>query len=97
MTSPDMGLDTVVAGIRCRDVLDALSEFLDDEIVPDQRTAIVAHLSACDRCARFGDDIALMLNAMRTALEAQLDRDVVGADQARASRVRSAVRRVQAM
>ncbi len=30
----DDGLDTVVAGVRCREVLAALSDFLDGDLVP---------------------------------------------------------------
>jgi anti-sigma factor RsiW len=64
----DDGLDTIVAGIRCRDVLGDLSGYLDGELSAERVAALQAHLSGCDRCARFGGTVARVLAQLRDGL-----------------------------
>jgi anti-sigma factor RsiW len=59
-------LDRLVAGLRCRDVLADLSEFLDGNLAPERVTAIQAHLAGCDTCARFGGNVGEIVAALRT-------------------------------
>jgi anti-sigma factor RsiW len=42
--------------IACRDLLELISDYLDDALPADQRAAIDAHLSACDGCTRVLDE-----------------------------------------
>jgi len=90
MSETDAGLDTVVAGLRCRDVLDDLSEFLDGAISPERVRLIQGHLAHCDRCARFGGEIANTLAALRTSLGTPTP-----IDGAQSARLRDALRRAQ--
>ena len=62
----DDGLDTVVAGVRCREVLGALSDYLDGDLLPVRVAQLQAHLAECDRCTRFGADVAAVLTGLRT-------------------------------
>lgn len=64
----DQGLDTVVAGVRCREVLDDLSAYLDGELDEARVAQLQAHLAGCDRCARFGGQVARLLGDLRTGL-----------------------------
>ena len=57
-------LDRLVAGLRCRDVLADLSEFLDGNLAPERVTAIQAHLAGCDTCARFGGSVGEIVAAL---------------------------------
>ena len=61
-------LDRVVAGLRCRDVLAALSDFVDGTLEAADRARVVAHLDGCDRCARFGGGVVALLDALRAGL-----------------------------
>jgi anti-sigma factor RsiW len=61
----DQGLDTIVAGVRCRDVLAALSDLVDGELGAERVHALQAHLAQCDRCARFGGEVMRLLTALR--------------------------------
>ncbi len=63
----DDGLDTIVAGIRCRDVLADLSGYLDGELQASRIAQLQAHLNGCDRCARFGGAVAEVLAQLRSA------------------------------
>lgn len=90
MSGPDAGLDTVVAGIRCRDVLDDLSEYLDGALSPSRVEAIQAHLAGCDRCARFGGEVSQTIESLRAAL-----RVPEAVDAQRAAAVRASLRRAQ--
>ena len=69
MAFDDQGLDTTVAGLRCRDVLDALSEYLDNALPAERRSAVEQHLAGCERCARFGGDVSETLTALKRALQ----------------------------
>jgi anti-sigma factor RsiW len=61
-------LDRVLAGIRCREVLEELSAYLDAELPPARAAQIEAHLRACDRCERFGGRFARIVQTIRQAL-----------------------------
>jgi anti-sigma factor RsiW len=75
----DHGLDTIVAGVRCRDVLADLSGFVDGELPIGRIAELQAHLAACDRCTRFGGDVTRLLHALRDGLrEPEQREDVVG-------------------
>ena len=58
-------LDRVVAGLRCRDVLDVLSDLLDGALPEAQVQAVHAHLAGCDSCARFGGSVGEIVAALR--------------------------------
>ncbi|MCA2982336.1 MAG: anti-sigma factor family protein [Gemmatimonas sp.] len=64
----DHGLDTIVAGVRCRDVLADLSDFLDGALGAPRVAELQGHLAACSNCARFGGHIARTLTALRRAM-----------------------------
>jgi anti-sigma factor RsiW len=90
MSTADAGLDTVVAGLRCRDVLDDLSDLLDGALPAARVTAIQAHLAGCNRCAQFGGAIAQTLAHLRTAL-----REPPPISSGQAAQLQDALRRVQ--
>jgi anti-sigma factor RsiW len=58
-------LDRMVAGLRCRDVLADLSDFLDGLLAEERVIAVKAHLAECETCARFGAEVAAVLAALR--------------------------------
>lgn len=58
-------LNRLVAGLRCRDVLEDLSEFLDGGLPPERVAAIQAHLAECETCARFGGSVGEIVAALR--------------------------------
>jgi anti-sigma factor RsiW len=54
-----------VGGLRCREVLALLSDFLDDALDEPRRVQVVAHVSGCDNCARFGGAFTAAVGALR--------------------------------
>ncbi len=58
-------LDHLVAGVRCREVLADLSDFLDGVLSEARVATIRAHLEGCSVCARFGADVGSVLTALR--------------------------------
>ena len=62
--------DRSVAGIRCTEVLDDLSDYLDGELPPDRIRQIEAHLKGCDWCERFGGDFTDAITTLRARLAA---------------------------
>jgi anti-sigma factor RsiW len=62
--------ERVIAGLSCSDVLARLSDYLDDDLAPEERGRVEAHLRACEGCARFGGDFAATIRALRAHLGA---------------------------
>lgn len=60
--------DRSVAGIRCTEVLDDLSDYIDGELHADRVARIEAHLAGCDWCERFGGDFAAVVATLRRQL-----------------------------
>lgn len=63
-------LDREVAGLRCRDVLEHLSDYVDGELPPHLRHQVDGHLRGCDRCERFGGRFAEVVGTLRRDLSA---------------------------
>lgn len=61
-------VDRLVAGLRCSTVLGELSAYLDNDLSAERRSAIEAHVSACDVCAAFGADFAALVTQIREGL-----------------------------
>ncbi len=57
-----------VAGMRCREVLARLSDYLDDSLAGAERARVEAHVAACDHCARFGGVFAATVAGLRRRL-----------------------------
>jgi anti-sigma factor RsiW len=64
----DQGLDTIVAGIRCREVLADLSDYADGDLPHARVRELQAHLAGCGRCSRFGGDVMRVIASLREGL-----------------------------
>ena len=65
--------DRLVAGIRCLQVLEKLSEYVDGELTPADKEKIDAHLQGCDWCERFGGEFSRLVSGLREDLETSTD------------------------
>lgn len=65
--------ERIVAGLRCGEVLEQLSEYLDGRLGAEQRERIEAHVAGCTTCARFGGQFAAVVTALRTHGPARVD------------------------
>jgi anti-sigma factor RsiW len=63
-----MATEREVAGIRCMQVLERLSEYVDGELSAPAAEQIEAHLRGCDYCERFGGRFSAMIAALRAEL-----------------------------
>lgn len=61
-------LNRWVGGLRCRDVLEMLTAYLDGNLGPEDEERIHAHLRGCDVCERFGGAFSEMVARMRNEL-----------------------------
>lgn len=57
-----------VAGLRCFQVLEQLSAYLDGELAPAGRAQVDGHLSGCDVCAKFGDEVGSVVRRLKADL-----------------------------
>ena len=63
-----MAHDREVAGIRCVQVLEQLSAYVDGELAATEVARINAHLLGCDWCERFGGEFSSMVSQIRAQL-----------------------------
>lgn len=63
-------LDNEIAGLRCRDVLDLLADYVEGELDPSVSDRVDAHLRECDACEKFGGEYADLVTRLRAALPA---------------------------
>lgn len=72
-----------VGGLRCSQVLEGLSAYVDGELAPEMVAKVEAHLEGCENCARFGAEFTAALgrlHGLRPSEEA--DRASLAADRA---------------
>lgn len=67
-----MSLDREVAGLTCRQVLERLSDYVDQELTAEARQDVEAHLRGCQECLRFGGAVGGMVAAIRGGLVTEL-------------------------
>lgn len=60
--------ERVVGGLSCGQVLERLSDYLDDELEGPPRAAVEEHLRGCDACARFGGELRATVRVLREHL-----------------------------
>jgi len=60
-----MAHDREVAGIRCAEVLERLSDYVDGELAAAERARVDAHLAGCDWCERFGQAFGATVGRIR--------------------------------
>jgi anti-sigma factor (TIGR02949 family) len=59
-------LDRTVAGLSCREVLYALSDYLDGALDAGTLHRVQQHLAGCEQCARFGGRVSSIIDTLRT-------------------------------
>ena len=63
-------LDRMVGGLRCRDVLDLLPDYVDGELDADTLGRVNEHLRGCDTCEKFGGEYGALVAHLRDRLTA---------------------------
>ena len=67
-------LDRVVGGLRCRDVLALLPDFVDGLLTAGELARVTEHLGGCDTCEKFGGEYGELVAMLRKGLpQAPLD------------------------
>jgi len=61
-------LDREVGGLRCRDVLAFLADYVDGELDQSVKEKVEAHLGGCDWCEKFGGEYSSVVSSLRRAL-----------------------------
>lgn len=76
-----------VGGLRCSQVLDVLSLFVDGELPDRVEWQVRAHVAGCDVCARFGAEFGAVVAALRGDTEPEpLAQDVLARLRSRLAR-----------
>jgi anti-sigma factor RsiW len=72
-------LDRMVGGMRCREVLTALPDYVDGTLDPETLQRVRAHVSGCDVCEKFGGEYAALVAALRAGMSGDAGDDAVRA------------------
>ena len=62
--------ERIVGGMRCAEVLEHLSDYVDDELDAVVAQKIQIHLLGCANCERFGSNFGSMVVALRREAKA---------------------------
>ncbi|MBL8682721.1 MAG: zf-HC2 domain-containing protein [Myxococcales bacterium] len=71
-----MSGDRVVAGLRCTEVLEKLSDYIDGALDAPTRSAVEAHVAGCTVCESFGGSVAASVRALRRQRNAGADESI---------------------
>ncbi len=63
-------LDRVIAGLRCRDLLSQLRDYVDGELGSKDVGRVDAHLRGCVFCEKFGGEYGALVGELKSHLEA---------------------------
>lgn len=53
-----------IGGIRCLELLEVLSAYVDGELSQADRARVAAHVAECRNCARFGESFASVVGSL---------------------------------
>ena len=72
-------IDRMIAGLRCRDLLSVLSDYVDGELSAQDVGQVDAHLRGCVHCKKFGGEYGALVGELKSSLDAPtVDSDVRG-------------------
>jgi anti-sigma factor RsiW len=71
-------LNRLVAGLRCREVLAHLADYVDGELPSETMERIEAHIRGCDQCEKFGGEYSQLVAALRSHMQTAVDLPDVG-------------------
>ncbi len=63
-------LDRMIAGLRCRDLLSLLSDYVDGELSAEVVGRVDAHLQGCVHCEKFGGEYGALVGELKSRLKA---------------------------
>ncbi len=63
-------LDRVIAGLRCRDLLTQLPDYVDGELNAEVVGRVDAHLRGCVHCEKFGGEYGALVGELKSHLDA---------------------------
>ena len=63
---------SVADGVTCRDLVEALTDYLEGAIPADRRAAIDAHLATCDGCRTVLEELRTTIRITGTLSEEQV-------------------------
>ena len=58
-------LERMIAGLRCRDLLTLLPDYVDGELSKEDLERVDEHLGGCVYCKKFGGEYGMMVQALK--------------------------------
>ncbi len=70
-------IDRVIAGLRCRDLLSLLTDYVDGELSAKEVGRVDGHLRGCLHCEKFGGEYGALVGELKSRPNAPtVDSDV---------------------
>ncbi len=60
----------MIAGLRCRDLLSLITDYVDGALGAQQLGRVDAHLRGCVHCAKFGGEYGALVGGLQSRLDA---------------------------
>jgi len=62
-------LDRMIAGLRCRDLLSLVTDYVDGELSAVDSGQVDSHLRGCVHCAKFGGEYGALVGELKSYLK----------------------------
>jgi anti-sigma factor RsiW len=63
-------LDRVIAGLRCRDLLSLVTDYVDGDLNDEEVVRVDAHLRGCVHCGKFGGEYGALVGELKSHFKA---------------------------
>ena len=57
---------TTPAGLACQEVVELVTDYLEDALLPEKRAQLEAHVAGCDGCTNYIEQVRLTIHMLRT-------------------------------
>jgi predicted anti-sigma-YlaC factor YlaD len=61
----DKNQPEVASGLVCKEVVELITAYLEDSLLPEKKAELEEHLAACDGCTNYLEQVRLTLNMLR--------------------------------
>ncbi len=61
-----MKKSNTTAGLACKEVVELVSDYLEEVLLPEKRAALEEHLAGCPGCTNYLEQVRLTIGMLRT-------------------------------
>ncbi len=63
---------TPPAGIACQEVVELITDYLEDALLPEKRAQVEEHIAACDGCTNYLEQVRTTIHMLRNLAQEEV-------------------------